>query len=117
MRVLVRFVVAILVAGAGAAVATVALGSQVRQAVTGGIDGTGGDPLAFEPLAARSVVYARDGSVLATLHEEENRVPVSLDKVPPHVRRAVLDAEDDRFYEHGAIDVRALTRAMVVNVQ
>jgi membrane peptidoglycan carboxypeptidase len=44
-------------------------------------------------------------------------VPVPLSRVPPHVIRAVLDAEDDRFYEHGALDLRALTRALVVNVQ
>ncbi|HWC11842.1 MAG TPA: transglycosylase domain-containing protein, partial [Acidimicrobiales bacterium] len=69
------------------------------------------------PLAAGWVVLARDGSGLATLHEEENRVPVPLSKVPPHVIRAVLDAEDDRFLEHGALDLRALTRALVVNVQ
>jgi len=117
MRVIVRFFVAILLAGAGVALGTVALGSQVQRASTAGIAGTEGDPLSLDPLAARSVVYARDGSVLATLHEEENRVPVSIDKVPEHVQRAVLDAEDDRFYEHGAIDVRAVARAMVVNVQ
>ncbi len=117
MRLIVRFVVVILLAGAGVAVGAVALGAQLRRATTAGIDGTGGDPLALEPLAARSVVYARDGSVLARLHEEENRIPVSIDTVPDHVQRAVLDAEDDRFYDHGAIDMRALTRAMVVNVQ
>jgi len=117
MRLIVRFVVVVLLAGAGVAVGAVALASQLHRATTAGIDGTGGDPLTLEPLAARSVVYARDGSVLATLHDEENRVPVSIDKVPEHVQRAVLDAEDDRFYDHGAIDVRALTRAMVVNVQ
>jgi len=117
MRVLVRFVVVILLAGAGVAAGTVAVATQVNRAATAGIGGAGGDPLALDPLAARSVVYARDGSVLTTLHEEENRVPVALDKVPEHVQRAVLDAEDDRFYDHGAIDVRALTRAMVVNVQ
>jgi len=117
MRVLVRFVVVILLAGTGIAAGTVAVATQFNQVATAGIGGTAGDPLALDPLAARSVVYARDGSVLTTLHEEENRVPVSLDKVPDHVQRAVLDAEDDRFYDHGAIDVRALTRAMVVNVQ
>ncbi len=117
MRVIVRFFVAVLMAGAGVAVGTVALGSQMQRVSTAGFAGTGGDPLSLDPLAARSVVYARDGSVLATLHEEENRVPVSIDTVPEQVQRAVLDAEDDRFYEHGAIDMRAVTRAMVVNVQ
>ncbi|MGI9022812.1 MAG: transglycosylase domain-containing protein [Acidimicrobiales bacterium] len=117
MRVIVRFLVAILVAGAGVAGGTLLLAAPVSRLATSGVGGTEGDPLALQPLAARSVVYARDGSVLTTLQEEENRVPVSLDKVPAHVQRAVLDAEDDRFFEHGALDLRALTRAMVVNVQ
>jgi membrane peptidoglycan carboxypeptidase len=37
--------------------------------------------------------------------------------VPQHVVRAVLDAEDERFFDHGAIDVRGLTRALVSNVE
>jgi penicillin-binding protein 1A len=74
-------------------------------------------PITFEPLAERSVVYANDGSVLATLHAEEDRVPVRLDQVPYHVVRAVLDAEDDRFFEHGPVDSRSLLRAMVSNIQ
>lgn len=117
MRVIVRFFVAILIAGAGLAVGVVLLAGPVSRLATSSTGGTEGDPLTFQPLAARSVVYARDGSVLATFHEEENRVPVPLDKVPAHVQRAVLDAEDDRYFEHGAIDLRALTRAMVVNVE
>jgi len=117
MRAIVRFLVCVTLAGLGVAAGTVLLGRQAVRMFDAGTTGTGGDPISLEPLAVRSVVYARDGSVLATFHEEENRVPISLDKVPPHVVRAVLDAEDDRYYEHGAIDVRALTRAMVVNVQ
>lgn len=107
----------VVLAGLGVAAATVLVVKQASRVFGAGIAGTEGDPLSLSPLAARSVVYARDGSVLATFHEEENRVPVPLAKVPPHVVRAVLDAEDDRFYDHGAIDLRALTRAMVVNVQ
>ncbi|MGH9222809.1 MAG: transglycosylase domain-containing protein [Acidimicrobiales bacterium] len=74
-------------------------------------------PIALSPLATRSVVYAKDGSVLAELHAEEDRVPIPLDKVPAHVVRAVLDAEDERFFEHGALDARALLRAVVNNLE
>ncbi|MFP5317761.1 MAG: transglycosylase domain-containing protein [Acidimicrobiia bacterium] len=73
-------------------------------------------PITFSPLAQRSVVYAKDGTVLAELHAEENRVSVPLDRVPAHVIRAILDAEDERFFEHGALDTRALLRAFVNNV-
>lgn len=75
------------------------------------------DPIKLSPLATRSVVYARDGSVLAELHAEQDRVPIPLDQVPDHVVAAVLAAEDERFYEHGALDARAILRAAVANVQ
>ncbi|MFN2502884.1 MAG: transglycosylase domain-containing protein [Acidimicrobiales bacterium] len=74
-------------------------------------------PINFQPLATRSVVYARDGSVLTVLHAEEDRVPVPLEQVPPHVVRAVLDAEDERFFEHGPLDLRSLLRATVSNIE
>ena len=108
--------VAVVVAGLGLAVALVLLGTQVRAFVTDGIGG-GDERIDLEPLATRSVVHARDGSVLSVLHAEENRVPVPLDRVPPHVVQAVLDAEDERFWEHGALDLRSITRALVTNVE
>ncbi len=117
MRILARFVVAVLLAGLGVAAGTVLLVRQVARLWDAGAAGSDTETLFLDPLAARSLVLARDGSVLAALHEEENRVPVPLSRVPSHVIRAVLDAEDDRFFEHGALDLRALTRALVVNVQ
>src|SRR5919205_2767053 len=116
MRTFVRLLCAVVLAGLGLAASLLLLVPQIRGFFTAGK--TGADvPVNLQPLAERSVVYARDGSVLDTFHAEENRVPVPLDRVPDHVVRAVLDAEDDRFWEHGAIDVRGLTRAMVENVQ
>src|SRR5947209_5678814 len=67
-------------------------------------------------LSERSVVLARDGSTIGVLHAEENRVPVKLDDVPPGVAKAVVDIEDDRFYEHGGIDLRSLGRALATNI-
>ena len=117
MRALTRFVVAVLVAGTVAALGTIGVAKQFDRLLSEGVSGTEGDPIDLRPLAARSVVYARDGSVLAVFHDEENRRPVTLDQVPEHVIRAVLDAEDDRFFEHGALDARALTRALVTNIE
>lgn len=66
--------------------------------------------ITLSALAARSVAYAQDGSVLAVFHSEEDRVLVPIDHVPPHVVRAVLDAEDERFLEHNGVDPRAIVR-------
>jgi penicillin-binding protein 1B len=46
---------------------------------------------------------------------EERRV-VTLDQIPPRMVQAVLAAEDNRFFEHGAIDLRGIARAFVRNV-
>jgi penicillin-binding protein 1A len=64
----------------------------------------------------RSTIYARDGSVLATLYLDENRDIVRLGHVSDVARRAVLAIEDDGFYEHGGINVPSVLRALVANV-
>jgi penicillin-binding protein 1A len=69
------------------------------------------------PRSERSTVYAADGTVLAVLHGDENRSPVSIDKVPPAVINAVLDTEDSRFWTHGAVDLKSTVRALASNVQ
>ena len=45
------------------------------------------------------------------------RRPVRLTAVPPHLIKAVLAAEDHRFYDHGGVDAKAVLRALWVNVQ
>jgi membrane peptidoglycan carboxypeptidase len=74
---------------------------------------TGGMP----PLEERSVVYAADGSTLAILHQEVDRRVVPLDRIPEHVRQAVIAAEDRRFYEHEGYDLEAIGRASLANVR
>ncbi|MDQ4098038.1 MAG: transglycosylase domain-containing protein [Actinomycetota bacterium] len=116
MRTLARLLCIVVVAGLGLAGAFLLLAPQVRDLLTAGRTGADRE-IDLQPLATRSVVYAADGSVLTTLHAEENRIPVPLDKVPEHVVRAILDAEDDRFWDHGPLDLRAMTRALVANVE
>ena len=45
------------------------------------------------------------------------RHPVPLATFPKHLVQAVLAAEDHRFYEHSGVDLRAVGRAVWVNVQ
>jgi membrane peptidoglycan carboxypeptidase len=70
--------------------------------------------LEVDPVAIRSRILAADGSLLATLYEQ-NRVPVRLSKVSPIMRRAIVAIEDSRFYEHGALDLKGTLRAMLRN--
>ncbi|WP_052664745.1 transglycosylase domain-containing protein [Nitriliruptor alkaliphilus] len=64
-----------------------------------------------------SYVYAADGSELAELNFEENRVPVTLDQVPPDAINAVLATEDADFYNHRGVNHLAIVRAALTNVQ
>jgi penicillin-binding protein 1A len=115
MRWLVRFTITVVVGGAGVVLAAVALVGPVRTFFTAG--STGKDTkVDLRPLAVRSVVYNADGSVRAVLHAEENRLPVSIDQVPGDVVQAVLDVEDQRFWQHGALDVRSTLRALYHDV-
>ncbi len=53
------------------------------------------------------------GEPLATLRQENvNRVAVTLDKVPEHVRQAVLAAEDRSFYSNPGFDFMGIGRAV-----
>jgi len=66
-------------------------------------------------LAQSSKIYDRNRNLLTTLHEEQNRTIVGLEQVPKHVQEAVIAIEDQRFYEHDGVDVRAVFRAIVTN--
>jgi penicillin-binding protein 1A len=75
------------------------------------------DPDLLGGLAVTSSVYAADGSLLTTLHAEEDRRPIALADLPPVLAQAVLAAEDRRFYEHKGVDARGIARAAVRNVE
>jgi membrane peptidoglycan carboxypeptidase len=54
-----------------------------------------------------------DGADLATVRpDNENRIAVTLDKVPKHVRDAVLSAEDRSFYSNPGFDFMGIGRAV-----
>ena len=63
-----------------------------------------------------STVYASDNkTVLATLRASKTQLPVKLSAVAPILIKAVLDTEDQRFYEHGGIDMPSTIRALLNN--
>jgi penicillin-binding protein 1A len=58
-----------------------------------------------------------NGQRLATFHGAENRTIVTLDKVPPIVRQAVVAVEDRNFYEHSGVDPIGITRALITDLR
>src|SRR5688572_26452884 len=67
------------------------------------------------PPAESTKVFAADGTLITTLHAEQDREPVALEDMAPTLRAAVLAIEDSRFYRHQGIDVRALLRPLRAN--
>lgn len=51
------------------------------------------------------IVYDEAGAEITRLDAGEDRVWISLDEIPKHVREAFISAEDNRYYEHPGIDI------------
>jgi len=49
--------------------------------------------------------------------ERERRQLISIEQVPEHLIRAILAAEDHRFFQHYGIDFRGILRALVTNLR
>jgi len=65
------------------------------------------------PQPEASTVYLADGSVLATFYDQ-NRTYVGLDQIAPVMAQAQVAIEDKRFYDHSAVDVQGLLRALAL---
>ena len=71
-------------------------------------------PAEFEtpPQAVGSKVLMADGSVLTTFFNE-NRVYVPLSEISQTMQLAQISVEDQRFYHHGALDLKGTLRALI----
>jgi len=68
--------------------------------------------------AESSVVVARDGRPITTLVAPENRTSArTLFEIPRMVREAVIAIEDERFYVHDGMDLKAIIRAARTNLE
>jgi len=58
-------------------------------------------------------VFTRDEKLIAEFGENK-RIPVSIEEVPKPFIQALLATEDQRFYEHGGVDLMAMLRIIKV---
>ncbi|MBM2623039.1 penicillin-binding protein [Actinoplanes sp. LDG1-06] len=65
------------------------------------------------PAAQLTRVYANDGKTLITTFYDEDRHDVALSQIAPVMQKAIVAAEDTRFYEHGGVDLKGVARALV----
>lgn len=69
-------------------------------------------------ISSGKVVLAKDGRILRVIPRADDtyQVWVSLDRIPPLVRRAFIAAEDKRFHQHPGFDPIAMVRALISNI-
>ena len=61
-------------------------------------------------------IYANNDELIAEFFQE-NRVLISLTKIPKHLKDALLASEDSRFYNHYGIDFKGIIRAVWSNIR
>lgn len=64
-----------------------------------------------------SKVYAADGTLLASFHAEQNREIIPIKDIPFNMQKAIISIEDERFYKHHGVDLKAVLRALYANLR
>ncbi len=79
-------------------------------------------------LAQRSAIYDREGNLITYVWNVDlgaqmtyangiDRQPVNYDQISPNMLTAIVAIEDDRFWQHGALDVKGTLRALVNDLE
>ncbi len=71
----------------------------------------------LQPERQASTVFAIDGTPLGVFKGAETQVEISADDIPDTIRRAVVAAEDHRFFKHRGVDWQAIGRAIQEDVK
>ncbi len=57
-------------------------------------------------------IYSGDGKLIAE-YGAQRRIALRYEEIPPMMIKAVLAAEDDRFFEHPGVDIKGILRAVL----
>ncbi|MFJ6798390.1 transglycosylase domain-containing protein [Streptomyces sp. NPDC091268] len=68
------------------------------------------------PLSQRTTILDAEGGLIATVYSRDRQV-VPLTAISPYMQKAIVAIEDSRFYEHGAVDLKGILRAVNQNAQ
>jgi membrane peptidoglycan carboxypeptidase len=105
---------------AGAVLAGIALpvAGGLGLAAKGTVESFDEIPIDFKrpPLSQKNRILDSEGNLIATDYYRDRTV-VPLEKIDPLMRKAIVAIEDSRFYEHGAIDLKSVLRALNKNAQ
>ncbi|MFI9774082.1 transglycosylase domain-containing protein [Streptomyces sp. NPDC051956] len=105
---------------AGAVLAGIALpaAGALGLAAKGSVEGFDEIPanLKQPPLSQRTTILDNKGGAIATVYSRDRTV-VPLKDISPYMQKALVAIEDSRFYEHGAVDLKGILRAINENAQ
>ncbi|MFF7281653.1 transglycosylase domain-containing protein [Streptomyces griseorubiginosus] len=68
------------------------------------------------PLSQRTTILDAEGGTIATVYSRDRTV-VDLKDISPYMQKAIVAIEDSRFYQHGAVDLKGVLRALNKNAQ
>ncbi|MFF7543714.1 transglycosylase domain-containing protein [Streptomyces canus] len=68
------------------------------------------------PLSQRTTILDSEGGTIATVYSRDRTV-VDLKSISPYMQKAIVAIEDSRFYQHGAVDLKGVLRALNKNAQ
>ncbi|MDT0463931.1 transglycosylase domain-containing protein [Streptomyces gibsoniae] len=105
---------------AGAVMAGIALpaAGALGLAAKGSVQGFDDIPsnLKSPQLSQRTTILDSQGGQIATVYSRDRTV-VELKDISPYMQKAIVAIEDSRFYQHGAIDLKGVLRALNQNAQ
>ena len=105
---------------AGAVMAGIALpaAGALGLAAKGSVQGFDDIPdnLKSPQLSQRTTILDSKGNQLASVYSRDRTV-VELKDISPYMQKAIVAIEDSRFYQHGAIDLKGVLRALNKNAQ
>ncbi|GLW58323.1 transglycosylase domain-containing protein [Kitasatospora phosalacinea] len=67
-------------------------------------------------LSQASMIYDAKGGLIAKVYDRDRTI-LTADQMAPVMRQAQVDIEDARFYEHGAVDLKGVLRAITKNAE
>ncbi|MET7639562.1 transglycosylase domain-containing protein [Streptomyces sp. NPDC005438] len=105
---------------AGAVMAGIALPAAggLGLATKGSVEGFDELPVNLKrpPLSQRTTILDSKGGEIAKVYSRDRTV-VPLKSISPYMRDAIVSIEDSRFFQHGAVDLKGVLRAVNENAQ
>ncbi|MGA5821065.1 transglycosylase domain-containing protein [Kitasatospora sp. NPDC094028] len=74
------------------------------------------DDFKTPPLTQATQIFDAKGGLIAKVYERDRTV-IPAEQMSPLIRKAQVDIEDARFYEHGAVDLKGVLRAITKNAE